>query len=84
MGRPTHLEVSADAITVTRGTATVVADGNVKGFYRLATGSQPGDYQFAGEHAVATYVTTAIADTPLGLNVLVTGSPVTVQGPGLG
>ena len=51
LGRPTHLEVDADVVTVTRPNNLLMAvlEGNVTGSYRLATESGPSpDYRFDG------------------------------------
>lgn len=82
MGAPTHVEAVADGAVVNRDTSTLVFKGNVKGFYRLkpADGAAH-DYNFVGDAATFKYAPTAKGDLAAGLNVEVTGKPVTIEAP---
>lgn len=86
LGKPTHVEVAADGAIIERATSTATFDGNVKGFYRLSppTGT-PQNYNFVGNRAVIRYVVPtgaqATGNALAGLNVEVTGVPVSVEGP---
>ena len=81
VGKPTHLEVTADKAVVNRATSTGVFDGNVVGFYTLQNGSTPDQkFNFKGERATVTYDAKA-APTGDGLSVVVTGAPVDVEVP---
>lgn len=56
ISRPTHMEVSADALTMNRTANTMVFDGNVTGYYRLRPAGAPAaDYTFDGDRAVVRY-----------------------------
>ncbi len=81
VGKPTHLEVTADKAIINRATSTGVFDGNVTGYYRLQAGTAPAqNFNFNGERATITYDAEA-AKTGDGLSVLVTGKPVDVEVP---
>ncbi len=81
VGKPTHLEVTADQATINRATSTGVFDGHVIGFYTLQSGNAPGQkFNFNGEIATVTYDAQA-AKTGDGLSVVVTGAPVEVEVP---
>lgn len=73
-----YVELTADKATVNRATSTGVFDGNVKGFYRLQ--DSPQKFDLSGERVTVTYDSQA-AKNGDGLNVNVTGSPVTVELP---
>ena len=60
IGKPTHLEVTADKAVVNRANSTGVFDGNVVGFYRLQAGATPAqNFNFNGDRATVTYDPTA-------------------------
>lgn len=78
LGKPTYVEATADAATVSRLTNTLVFDGNVIGFYQLAPGEgAPQKYDFNGDKAVMTYVpeSKATATMTAGLKADITGTP---------
>jgi lipopolysaccharide export system protein LptA len=84
IGRPTHAEIAADAVTVRRADSNLVFEGNVKGFYRLEpAGAPPANHEFSGDRAVIKYVleSAATANNPAGLQVEITGKPVTIEAP---
>jgi len=82
IGKPTHVEVTSDAATVSRPTNTLTFTGNVKGFYTLAPAGQPPQrYDFSGDKAVLTQ--TPSTQGSAGLNAQITGQPVTIFAPGL-
>lgn len=88
MGRPTHVEAEADSATVQRPSNTVVLEGNVTGFYRLAPtaaeNAEPADtavYHFAADRANLSYVTEGTADNAEGLHVEVIGRPGVFETP---
>ncbi len=81
VGKPTHLEVTADKAVVNRATSTGVFDGHVVGFYTLQSGDAPGQkFNFNGDSATVTYDAQS-AKTGDGLSVVVTGAPVEVEVP---
>lgn len=81
VGKPTHLEVTADEAIVNRANSTGVFNGNVVGFYLLQSGAAPTQkFNFNGDRATVTYDAQA-AKTGDGLSVVVTGAPVTVEVP---
>jgi len=84
IGRPTHVEAAADAMTITRPDNTLVFAGNVKGFYELAPakGDASPRYDFTGDRAVVRYVEQSGEGVAAGLNVEVTGQPSTIELPG--
>jgi lipopolysaccharide export system protein LptA len=83
IGKPTHVEVTSDAATVSRPTSTLTFTGNVKGFYVLAPAGQPPQrYDFSGDKAVLSQ-TPATQGGAAGLNAQITGQPVTIFAPGL-
>ena len=56
VGKPTHVEVTADSATVNRANSTGVFEGNVTGFYRLQAANAPAQkFDFSGESATVTY-----------------------------
>jgi lipopolysaccharide export system protein LptA len=87
IGKPTHVEVEADAATVNRKTNTMTFEGNVIGFYNLApAGEQAQRYDFTGNKAIIKYIPDAQASTenPAGLKADITGTkgkPVEVETP---
>jgi len=81
VGKPTHVEVSADGAIFDRSTSQATFSGNVRGFYRLQSASGQRDFPFSGERAVISFDPKA-ASTQAGLNVEVTGRPVTIDAPG--
>jgi len=86
IGKPTRLEVMADAATVQRAGNTVTFEGNVQGFYELAkAGAAPTRQTFSGDRAVVKYVLAAqaSAENPAGVQLEMTGKPVEVMFPQL-
>jgi lipopolysaccharide export system protein LptA len=84
VGRPTHVEVAADMVTVRRADNNMVFEGNVKGFYRLEpAGEPPTNHDFTSDRAVIRYVleTAASASNPAGLQVEILGKPATIEAP---
>jgi lipopolysaccharide export system protein LptA len=83
IGKPTHVEVTSDAATVSRPDSKLTFTGNVHGFYVLApAGQEPQKYNFVGDKAVLTQ-TPSTQDGSAGLNAQITGQPVTIFAPGL-
>lgn len=80
LGKPTHVEVSADGAVFDRSTSQATFSGNVRGFYRLQSASGTRDFPFSGGRAVISFDPNA-ASTKAGLNVLVTGDPVAIDAP---
>lgn len=80
LGKPTHVEVSADGAVFDRATSQATFSGNVRGFYRLQSAGGSRDFPFSGERAVISFDPKA-ASTQAGLNVEVTGAPVTIDAP---
>jgi hypothetical protein len=69
---------------VRRSDNTLIFEGNVKGFYLLQNaGSAPSRHEFSGDRAIVKFVEEAAASAtnPAGLQVDVTGKPVSVQVP---
>ncbi len=81
MGRPTRVNATADGAVVDRSADTLTFDGHVKGFYTLNEPTGPQNYNFSGGKAVFHY--TPGADKNGGMDLQVTGAPVTVDAPGL-
>jgi lipopolysaccharide export system protein LptA len=78
LSRPTHIEATADSAIISRRTNTLVFEGNVVGFYKLASGEgEPQNYDFKGDKAVMRYVpeSQATAELPAGLKADITGTP---------
>ncbi|RYX85010.1 hypothetical protein EON83_07115 [bacterium] len=80
VGTPTHIEVTADGAIFDRATSKATFSGNVRGFYRLQTANGPQNYAFSGDQAVISFNSQA-ASTQSGLNVEVTGAPVSIDAP---
>ncbi len=80
VGTPTHIEVTADGAIFDRATSKATFSGNVRGFYRLQTATGPQNYAFSGDQAVIGFNPQA-ASTQSGLNVEVTGKPVSIDAP---
>lgn len=81
VGKPTHLEVTADKAIINRANSTGVFEGNVVGYYRLQSSTAPAqNFNFNGERATITYDAEA-AKTGDGLSVVVTGKPVAIEVP---
>jgi lipopolysaccharide export system protein LptA len=78
VGKPTHVEATADSAVVQRATNTLTFEGNVVGFYQLAPPeSEPQKYDFNGDKAVMRYVpdSQATIEMPAGLKADITGTP---------
>ncbi len=80
IGKPTHVEVSSDGAVFDRASSKATFAGNVRGFYRLQSASGTRDFPFSGERAVISFDPKA-ASTQSGLNVEVTGGPVSIDAP---
>ena len=76
VGKPTHLEVTADKATVNRANSTGVFQGHVTGFYQLQGTKDP--FNFKGDQATVKFDAAAPTN---GLSVVVTGAPVDVEVP---
>jgi lipopolysaccharide export system protein LptA len=88
VGRLTHVEVSADSATALQSDQSLVLQGNVQGFYRLAGAAAGADQRFTGNKAVIRNIDPkdATEEMPAGLFVDVTGlpdKPVVINFPGL-
>jgi lipopolysaccharide export system protein LptA len=78
LGKPTHVEATADSAVVSRLTNTLTFDGNVVGFYQLAPAEGAAQkYDFSGDKAVMRYIpeSQATAEMPAGLKADITGTP---------
>ncbi|MBV9866747.1 MAG: hypothetical protein JO316_15440 [Abitibacteriaceae bacterium] len=84
--QPTHVEAEADVLTIEPALNQMVLEGNIVGFYRLASpGEAAQDFHFTGANRVNLKNVTpaeATPDIPAGLRLDAFGAPVVIETPG--